>query len=273
MTSIRSPFNACAPTARHLLLSAFLIFGSIVCIGGRTAFAADVNVDSLHWAQWDSAFVESDTDPAVRYSFYAYRSIAVPHPEIYLRADSVFLDIIAGIPGSRSAYRGADVRNLDFFRSLKQRERKGPAFSIAFWAPELDSIDDRTVVPDHISWLDRRMPSAAVLLHGPVYRLSTIEAAALRYAQYRRMGASADSVYVIIDTSGTGYYVVGKNIYVPTSLSPVADPARIIPALVFNERAVYYPLMGRDDRPDAPRLASLVDRLAPAALPALRGLE
>lgn len=251
------------------VLHASMVCAIVVGAFAGNATAGPAEASALHWAQWDSALARSQDDPAVLYGFYAYRTIAVPNPEIYLRADSVFLDIIGHIPGSSAAYRGANVRDLEFYRRLKRREGRGASFSILVWSPELDSVDDRGVVPDGISWLDRRLPSAAVLLHGPVERLSTAEAAALRYAQYRRSGASTDSVFVIIDTAGTGYYAIGARVFSPSRSQPLTDLSEIAPTLVFNERAVFYPMLGRDDRERSPGLMHLVSRLGAPGVPSL----
>ncbi|GAB4320288.1 MAG: hypothetical protein Kow0074_10490 [Candidatus Zixiibacteriota bacterium] len=244
------------------VLTAFVLVGAVpVC--NAHAF----NVDSCHWAQWDTVLSYAKQRPAARFGVYAYRTIAVPHPEVYLQSDSLFLDIIGRIPGSRSTWRGANVRDVEVFYRVQNGEARGPSFSIRDWAPILDSIGDDGMTQNSRSWLNRRLPSAAVLLHGPVVRLSTAEAAMLRYSQYRAFGTPADSAFVVIDTAGQGYVVKQSEVLSVKTNKSVEDAAAIVPALIFNERAVYYPLFDRDDRASSPALQRVSELFAGAKAP------
>ncbi|MBD3298623.1 MAG: hypothetical protein GF341_08215 [candidate division Zixibacteria bacterium] len=252
-------------------LSCTTMMLAVVCIVGvlTPPSTQAFNVDSCHWAQWDTVIALSPERPAARFGIYAYRSLAVAHPEVYLQSDSLFADIIGRIPGSRSTWRGADMRNVEIFRRVWSGEARGPSFSFRDWAPISDSIGDEGLVDPNQSWLDRRLPSAAVLLHGPVQRLSTAEAAMLRYTQYRAVEVPAESLYVVIDTAGHGYLAKNSEIVSVKTRHAVDDPTAIAPALVFNEHDAYYPLFERDDRERSPSLKRIAALLGAGPSPAL----
>jgi hypothetical protein len=232
------------------------------------------NADSIHWAAWDSVLNRADDMPAVRYSFYAYRTLAVPNPEIYLKSDAFFSDLVASIPGSRAAFHDRNPRNLDLYQRLQRGEVKGPPFTWDGWSLTLGSVSDSSIGTRGNSWLDRRLPSAGVLLRSALPQLTTLEASAMLYTQMRRTGRPDSALFVVVDTSGRGYLADGDNIIsAQTALPWEGDLAVIAPVLVFNERVVFYPLFGRDDRVSDPTLGRLVGRLGSPGLPALTLLD
>jgi len=232
-----------------------------------TAVSADV-ADSLHDAAWDRMLDEAAYDPAAAFAFYAYRTIAVSHPEVYLLADSLFSGIIENMPGSRLAFSHQDPRDMELYRKLQRGELEGAPFRWRHWSPESDSITDEGWLQR--SWQDLRLPSAAVLLRADSKRLTTLEAAVLRYTSLRRGGIPVDSLYVIVDTQGRGYLSRSGVIHSASTGTPEAgDPGRVSPAIVFNEASAFYPLMGRDDRTTSGSLARVVAALGPSGDPAL----
>ncbi|MEW5874031.1 MAG: hypothetical protein AB1752_02470 [Candidatus Zixiibacteriota bacterium] len=243
----------------------------LVSLFASTASSADV-ADSLHKDAWDRMLDEAAYDPAAAFAFYAYRTIAVAHPEVYLLADSLFSGIIENMPGSRFAFRDQDRRDIELYRKLQRGEQEGAPFRWRNWEPAIDSISDEGW--PRRSWLDTRLPSAAVLLRADSKRLTTLEAAALRYTSLRRGGIPADSLYIIVDTRGQGHLSQGGVIRsASTGMADAGDPARINPALVFNEECAFYPLMERDDRTASASLARVVATLGPPGDPALDGSE
>jgi len=230
--------------------------------------ASALDADTMHWAAWDSALAVSESTPAQRYAFYAYRTLAVPHPEIYLQADAVFSSIVESMPGSRVAFKGANVRDLELFRRLLNGEQQGPSFDWRMWVPLADSIYDSPAENSAMSWLDHRVASAAVLLTAPSPRMSTAEAAMMRYTQLRRSGTADSSLFVIVDINGHGYLANDGVLISPqTGRAWGGDASMLVPALVFNERFVVYPLFGRDDRLKSASLAKLMNSLAAKAQP------
>lgn len=222
--------------------------------------------DSLHDAGWDLILDGAAHRPSQAFAFYAFRSLAVPHPEVYLLADSIFSDIVEDMPGTRLAFRGSDPRNLDLFRRISRGEQAGPAFHWRQWTTIPDSIHDpggRDLI-----WRDLRLPPASVLLRADSPRLNTFEAAAMRYTAFRRTGEPADSLFVVIDAAGRGFLYRNSVLLSARTGTPVSEsPSTINPAVVFNERHVFYPLMGRDDRPASPTLNRAVLHLGPPQEP------
>lgn len=234
--------------------------------------AAAQDAVSLHWAAWDSALAAADTEPAQRYAYYAYHTLAVPHPEVYLQTDAVFSSIVEEMPGSRVAFKGANVRDIELFQRLLTGRQEGPSFNWRMWVPTSDSIYDPP--EPGLSWLDRRVASAAVLLVAPSPKMSTAEAAMMRYTQYRRGGNSDSALFVVIDVNGHGYLAKDGVLIAVNSGRPWdGDAASVVPALVFNERLVVYPLFGRDDRAQSPALAELMGTLAAPARPELSAAD
>lgn len=235
---------------------------------------AGPNADSLHWAAWDSVVSLVDIVPAARYSFYAYRSLAVPCPEIYLRADALFSDIVAQIPGSRAGYTERDPRNLDLYRRLRHGKVKGSPFRWGDRVIDPRAISDSAAGLEPASWLDRRIPSAAVLLKSETPNLSTLEAASLLYTQFRQMGRSDSALFVIVDSMGHGHLAGDGSLISLETGSPLESGlAGVRPVLVFNERVVFYPLLGRDDRGSDLALQELVSQMAPPSAPVLSLLD
>ena len=232
----------------------------------RPAGAADP--DSLHWTSWDRALTETATVPALRFAFYAYRTLAVPNPEVYLRADALFSEIVEKMPGSRVAFKGANVRDVELFRRLRDGTQQGPSFTWKMWAPTADSIYDAPEPRMTPSWLDLRVAPASVILTAISPRMTTAESAMMRYTQLRRGGQPDSSLFVMIDQAGHGYLAQNGVLLSPQTGRPWdGDAGTLVPALVFNERHVFYPLFGRDDRPKNPELSRLMESLAAPAFP------
>ncbi|MBI3872266.1 MAG: hypothetical protein HY304_04205 [candidate division Zixibacteria bacterium] len=223
-----------------------------------------MTADSLHWAAWDSSLAWGDTIPAVRFAYYASRTLVVPQPEVYLCADTLFSTVVENLPGSAAAYGAKNARDLKMFQRLAHREPKKTSFTWRQWTIVPDSVfdSDNSVGSVGQSWRDRRLPSASVLLQTYSPRLSTLEASVLRYLQMRRLGRRAEGMYVVIGGRGEGY-LVDDTVCLSAGLKqiPQSDLSLVAPILVFNEKSVFYPLFGRDDRGGDAALARLVGRL------------
>ena len=60
--------------------------------------------DDIHEAAWSAVIEKAKVDPYYRYAIYASRSLAVEHPEVYLKGDKLFLDIATKEDGYARAY-------------------------------------------------------------------------------------------------------------------------------------------------------------------------
>ena len=246
----------------------FVCFGAILTILAPPTPSLGADAKSLRARAWDQCLDSANSVPAVRYSLYAYRSLAVQHPEIYLEADQLISEVLEDLPGSRLAYRSRDVRDVELYLRLARREMKGGAFGLGMMTITPDSIFDLAPVRFAFGWLDLRAPSAAVLLKSVSPRLSTLECALLRYAQLTRTGWFSDDLFVVVDEKGTGYLAADTVLWqAGLSDRPVAKWKDVSPVLVFNRRAVFSSLVGRDDRDDDSLLSRLMDKLGRAASP------
>jgi hypothetical protein len=223
--------------------------------------------DEISWPAWDDVLGRAASDPAAKYGLYVYRTLAVPHPDVYLRADLLTSEIIESLPGGRGAYRASDLRDYQFFDDLRSGAISGRPFSWRDWVVIPDSVYDDPITPSSAKrWIDRRSTPVAVLLQAVSPRLNTVEGAVMRFVQSRRSGRSPDSVYVIIDGEGTGYLLDGHRLLRGGIHETSPETSWLKPAIVFNDRATYYPLLGRDDRSRDTALARAVQRLGPVGM-------
>jgi hypothetical protein len=218
--------------------------------------------DDLHWRAWDQCLDSAAILPAARLAFYVHRTVAVPHPEVYLQADELISDILENLPGSRLAYRSRDARDIEMYLRIARREMKGGAFGWGMMTVTPDSVYDARRIDEPRQWLDLRAPSAAVLLKSATERLSTFESALLRYNQLTRTGRFGDELFVVVDKDGRGYLASDTILWeAGFSDRPVKKPESVAPVLVFNRHAVFSALVDRDDRSADSALARVMARL------------
>ncbi len=224
------------------------------------------NAKSLHKLAWDQCLDSAAVVPAARYAPYAYRSLAVQHPEVYLLADNLISSTLEDLPGSRLAYRTRDLRDVEMYLRLARRETKGGSFAWSLMTITPDSIFDSQSPSSAFDWLNLRAPSVAVLLKSFTPRLSTLESSLLRFSHLTRTSVFSDDIFIVVDRKGAGY-LVGDTLLWLAGLSDrsVDDWADVSPVLVFNRKSVYSALTGRDDRTRDTLLESIMARLGSAA--------
>lgn len=252
-------------TSRYFRRSGWRKCGFLVAIAfvlGRASHATGNDVESLHDLAWNQCLDSVEAVPAARYGFYAYRSLAVSNPGLYLQADQLAYDVLTGLPGSRLAYRSRDVRDIELYLRVARGELKGGSFGWGMMTLNPDSVFDDSPIRSTSEWFDLRAPSISVLLKPASPHLSTRECALLRYGQLSAVAFSPDSLFVVIDKKGAGY-LLADTVFWAAGLStrPVADWKSVSPVLVFNRRSVFSALTGRDDRGADPMLARLMGKL------------
>ncbi len=247
----------------RLLILIWLILATVAFVLPSSVLA--VEADELHWRAWDQNLDSIGAVPAARYAFYAYRSLAVQHPEVYLAADRLVSEVLEDLPGGRLAYRSRDLRDIELYLRLARRELKSGSFTWGMMSMVTDSVYDESPVRSSSDWLELRAPSVAILLKADSPRLSTLESALLRFTQFSRTRPYEGS-FIVLDKKGVGYLATDSGLWVAgLSQRRVADWKDVSPVLVFNERAVFSSLVGRDDRSGDSLLASLMDRLGKPA--------
>lgn len=250
-------------------LPAFLLglLVTLAALDGAESLAAP-DAKSLNERAWDENLGAVANAPAAAYGFYAYRSLAVTHPEVYLEADRFVADVLEGMPGSRLAYRSHNARDIELFLRLARRETKGGTFSLGMTTLTPDSIYDTQSPRSSLDWLVLRAPSIAVILKSHSAHLTTLDAALLRYAQLTRSGHLSADAFVVVDRKGAGYLATDTTLWLAgLSNRAVKNWQDISPVLVFNRRAVFSAISGRDDRERDSALTVLMSRLdSPAKL-------
>lgn len=236
--------------------------------GNSPAMASKVKVTSE--TGWDQCLDSALAVPAVRYAFYAYRTMAVEHPEILLKADQLISDVLEDLPGSRLAYNSQDVRDVELYLRLARRETKGGAFGWGMMTLHPDSVYDRSPLKTASDWLHLRAPSAAVLLKSDIQQFSTFECALLRYNQLVRTGRAADELFLVLDRRGKGYLAADTLLWeAGLSSRPAKKWTDVAPVLVFNRHSVFSALTGRDDREHDSVLSRIMGRIGKPYTPSM----
>lgn len=245
------------------LIVGFLIL-ALATLVGETRASNDAK--AVNERAWDENLGAVGETPAARYGFYAYRSMAVMHPEVYLDADNLVADVLEDMPGTRLAYRSHNARDVELFLRLARRETKGGAFSLGMLTMTPDSIYDQHSPRSALDWMTMRAPSLAVLLKSDSPHLSTFESTLLRYAQMRRAGHVDENAYVVLDRKGAGYLATDSSLWLAgLSNRAVNEWTDVSPVVVFNRRSVFSALSGRDDRAVDSSLSALMSRLGSPA--------
>ncbi len=238
---------------------------------------APVNhVMEFHRSAWQDAAEKSIADSLYRYSVYSSRSLAVYHPEIYLQADTIWMDMIMQHAGWKTNYLARDrsitgdewLTNIllpvndglltgtkqnafswDDFNWTEHRENAVDIFELYEGSETLDWVDNRLIfIWSAMKGLDWRMPGTS-----------------LAEAQYLQLLSEGKSVYLVITEDRKGYVaeVSANNVTVFDSVS--GEPVESIGGnvvLIMNNDYVWYPLMARDDSRQDDGLSKVVELYA-----------
>jgi hypothetical protein len=234
----------------------------------------------LHRQGWDRVLRMAQQGGYARYALYASRSLAVPHPEIYLRGDALFWQVASTVPGFRDAYGiryAADMYMMQWYRALAAGL---PLSEPLCWddipADVYSVIRARAPYPDgypFFPFLDQRMAPLAVSLKTTGNCVTGLERAEHEYFRARADGVQGADMFLVLCDDESAYLAQGDTLRAMATLSTV-ERVSGNPVLIFNEDAVWYPLMGRDDTARSPALADLVGRLrTDRTTPALTAVE
>ncbi|MBC7339497.1 MAG: hypothetical protein H5U04_06495 [Firmicutes bacterium] len=228
----------------------------------------------IHLTAWEEALDRAGGDDLFRVGLYATRSLAVHRPELYLQADRLFYETASTTMGFGELFEydpptwNMDPDELDAqekrFDGLFERWRaKGNPLEFG----RLDLSRYRVVpraelLPDgapHYRVVDERVGILPVTLKRAGGALTPVEMAFLRY--FVRGSLQTDYV-VVFDDGSAGLWTAAGLIDAatgePSSAPGSSPPTGRSALLVMNERYVWYPLMGRDDRHRDPGLTRAV---------------
>lgn len=198
----------------------------------------------IHKGAWATVVDKARTDPYYKYGIYASRVIAVCHPEVYLKADAMFLRSMEQIISRNKK----DIVNLDL-------NRYQIISTANFYkdSPVLTYLDQRAF---SISSTLKRFDQGLKQTTGQ-NRITQLNKAILYYLTLENT-----NIYLIYcDNENTYIYCDSRLLWAKT-----LEEAPIVgnPILIFNEENVWYPLMGRDDTNKDPTLEDIVKKVSTA---------
>ena len=233
-----------------------------------------VNSMVLHQRAWEDAANNCGVDSLYKYSVYSSRSLAVSNPEVYLQADKLWMDMIAGCNGWRANYlarnrgvtgdkwleevlliiddgfrgdKNVDAFKWEAFNWEEHRKNATDLFDFYEDAETLECVDNRLVfLWNAMKGLDWQMPYTA-----------------LAEAEYMRLTSEGKDAYLILTEGRKGYVaeLTENTIVLHDSLTGnLADDVDGSAVLVMNNENVWYPLMDRDDRGKDAGLLSVVKK-------------
>lgn len=248
-----------------LLFIPFLISAQI-----RTA-------DIIHKEAWSDATKRAKLDNNYKYSIYSTRSLAVKHPELYLQADSIWMEAITTVYGGWQLEYGLRDRNDDnYWKDCGEKINNAFCSEIKYdgtqfqWS-QMRWSDHRTNVVEaknlydtgapYLEWFDLRLPLIWNGLKGEVWKTPNLTLAEALFFQERSQGKN---VYLLISDNGKGYVARIENgvntLYNPLTGLTISksDIDRTI-VLIMNTQNVWYPLFGRDDSNKDLNLGSMIE--------------
>jgi len=77
----------------------------------------------IHKNAWKDVVKKAKTDKYFKYAIYASRILAIKHPEVYLKADKLFINKITTNEGFKKSYETKDVHSKYLFGKEKNGRR------------------------------------------------------------------------------------------------------------------------------------------------------
>lgn len=236
--------------------------------------------EAMHRAGWQKTLGLAAQGGYAKYGVYGSRILAVPHPEVYLRADALFWQIASTVRGFKDGYRisyAADMYNMQWSRGL---EDGWPLSDPLTWddipAKGYSVVLSSSVYPERYPqypFLDRRLAPLAVTLKTWGKRVLAPELAEHYYFRAKARGLPTSSLFIVVCDDDSAYLIQGNQL-LSMATKHLATELTGNPILIFNEEQVWYPLMGRDDRHASYGLAEAVARFGTAVdRPALTPIE
>ena len=247
----------------------------------------------LHRLAWQALAEEAQDSESMKFAIYSSRSLMVKHPEVYLQADAVWMEeIVTRYGGWLAEYNHRDRLNDDTYSDNVRaaindafyQEVIGDGSEFSWddfqWSHHRQNAsswhDFQPEDAPYYPWLDMRLPLLWNAMKGINW---TTPYLSLAEALYFELRSEERPVYLAIADSGRGYVVESdgqtSQLYDPMTAeksNKTTIEGQIV--LVMTQHAVWYPLMGRDDRSNDSGLSMAVNLYAtPEAQPALADFE
>jgi len=169
---------------------------------------------------WKITLEQARTNRHYKYGIYASRILAVCHPEIYLKADALFLSYLGDLKFS------LETLNLESVKTIESKQVYPDGY-------------------DYLPFLDRRLLSITSTLMSTKHEVTQIERSVWYYFERKKTNGLSDLFLIYCNNENTYLYCKDKLVWM-RNLQNV-DKMDGNPVLIFNEETVWYPLMNRDD--------------------------
>lgn len=223
-------------------------------------------VRTMHFNAWMDIAEKAGELPQYKYAIYESRTLAVDHPEIYLQADELFNELLTTHPGMWDYYM---VRTDNFYeeerlyKEIQKKINEGYAdkFSWArFSITQFKPIRYREIYYNtsaFLPFIDLRLYFLGSALKAAGWRATPLSMAEFLYFKYKSEGVNP---YLVVTGNGSAFvaYESGGTVKLVRYDGKVVNDKPKNVVLVFNDRYVWYPLMGRNDTSKDPGLAEVV---------------
>lgn len=210
-----------------------------------------------HQEAWKNLVSTAKENAYARSALYASRTLAVRHPDVYLKGDRWFFEGASRLSGFAKCYEEPTSLAWCHMEYGRPFFEGGESFTgiageeaLDFGKIDLSSYrptEPRLIVPGPFEpLLDHRLGPLAVTLKAEGRVVTPLEMAEIAYFQEIARGSDPAQLFLALAVDGTAYLVNSKRLLALPLLHPVDKPTAPV-FLIFNEKAVSYPLMGRED--------------------------
>ncbi len=239
----------------------------------QCAYISDINAIAMkiHEDAWLDVASKAAYNPNYKYALYASRSLAVRHPEYYLKGDDLFDKYFRTLSERYYLERTQITQEQDrIFEDIEKNP--GSKFN---WDTSFDIKNHRKVgyniyhTEAFLPYIDMRMHFMGSALKGTDWQATSISKAEFLYFKYHDK-----KPYLLFTEDGTAYTYLSSDGKLLSDDGSTAENVAGKLVLVFNEEKVWYPLMERDDRGSDTALAGIVGKyLTGDGLPELTDVE
>jgi len=198
----------------------------------------------IHEVAWHKTATMSGMDRFYKFSIYTSRTIAVAHPEIYLQGDALFLGHISSQSGFAAAYAECDPHTQRYCSGHEGGPFTWGLVDLAGLAclPAIELLPDGA---PFLPVLDTRVLPVASNLKTQGKPITQLEKAMLLY--FKRKAEGTVNQFIVYCTNENTYLATPESLFAVGAWSDVGSIDGDV-MIVWNEDAVWYPLMDRDDR-------------------------
>jgi len=238
----------------------------------------------MHKEAWSTASEECEDSEYYRNSLYSTRTLAVANPEVYLQADTLWMDMISSYAGWQANYlqRDRETPSGGWWDEIGGPINDGFMYETSDGSFDWDAVEwvsHRNGAIDlfayygdapRFDWLDNRLPFIWSALKGEGWAMPYLSLAELMYLDMLRQDMSP---YLLVSEERDGFVALVSDttvtLYDPVTGGEIAEPGGDI-VLVMNNEHVWYPLMDRDDTGEDAGLSLVVAECCdPGATPYL----